>query len=846
MKNKKALKMIVTATVAANVLASTFITAAPGMAFAAENSEQGTSIGTKAETKLTGETRAVLNNLVVNPQFNGMTGWQYGTNLPAATTFTPGKDGSLSITTQSSPGQNTAPYVIQQIPTIVGHKYRVTATLTDIASSNHFALRFADEVAKLGEPNSGGWFTITGTNEVSFEATADSSAELLCLDLLNRNMGGTFKFSNVSIVDLTAVKTTINAISTDSTVATGEGQPGETVTIKNGTTTIKTGTVDANGDYSVTIPKQAYGSIIAATVASSAATTVVAQGAIAPTTINSLTSDHTNVSGKGEPGATVVIKNGSTQVASGIVAANGTYAITIPKQAYGSTVTATVTLNGKTSSASTVVTQETLIQTTINAITTQQTNVSGTGEPGAAIIIKNDATMLAVGIVPANGQYNFVISKQAANSTVVATVMKNDQISSASTVVVKNAPSTPVLDTVTDKSTKATGTGDPGNTITIKIKDGDVTLTYIGLVDDFGEFSIPIDTPNAGATVDAIAKDQDNILSEKVTQTVIDVTAPNAPTVEGLNDTSTKITGKGEANAVVTVTLASGGTIIGETDANGNFSITIPKQAIGKQVSVAITDVAGNTSTTTVVTVEAAILANPTVNRVSNQDTKITGTGVAGATVTVNVDGKNYTGTVDTNGNYEIAVPKLAAGLEASVQQTKDGKTSGVVKTIVQDDRIPSAPQANTVSDTDTKATGTGTAGDTITIKLPSGGSVTGIVAPNGTWSITIPKQAAGAKLEVTATSPQGKASPATTITVEQQAQSGSLTANDFTVSGDKYITGTYSGDVAKISMFQNGTEFKGAAMKDGEFSFYAADKKIKKTDGNHHGCHTIKTVNEL
>ncbi|WP_149024004.1 immunoglobulin-like domain-containing protein [Listeria grandensis] len=62
-------------------------------------------------------------------------------------------------------------------------------------------------------------------------------------------------------------------------------------------------------------------------------------------------------------------------------------------------------------------------------------------------------------------------------------------------------------------------------------------------------------------------------------------------------------------------------------------------------------------------------------------------------------------------------------------------------------------------------------------------------------------------------------------------ATSGTISPNEFAVGGDKYITGTYSGDVVKISMFQNGTEFKGAAMKDGEFSFYATDKKIKKTD---------------
>lgn len=60
----------------------------------------------------------------------------------------------------------------------------------------------------------------------------------------------------------------------------------------------------------------------------------------------------------------------------------------------------------------------------------------------------------------------------------------------------------------------------------------------------------------------------------------------------------------------------------------------------------------------------------------------------------------------------------------------------------------------------------------------------------------------------------------------------GTVTPNDFTI-GDKYITGTYSGDVASISMLLNSEDnkFNGATVKNGEFSFYVNDKKIKKTD---------------
>ncbi|MBC1434913.1 carbohydrate-binding protein [Listeria rocourtiae] len=57
------------------------------------------------------------------------------------------------------------------------------------------------------------------------------------------------------------------------------------------------------------------------------------------------------------------------------------------------------------------------------------------------------------------------------------------------------------------------------------------------------------------------------------------------------------------------------------------------------------------------------------------------------------------------------------------------------------------------------------------------------------------------------------------------------LALTPFYIGVDKYVTGTYNGNVAKISFFQNGVESKNASLKNGEFSFYVQDKKIKKTD---------------
>ncbi|MBC1435553.1 hypothetical protein HB848_09390, partial [Listeria rocourtiae] len=60
----------------------------------------------------------------------------------------------------------------------------------------------------------------------------------------------------------------------------------------------------------------------------------------------------------------------------------------------------------------------------------------------------------------------------------------------------------------------------------------------------------------------------------------------------------------------------------------------------------------------------------------------------------------------------------------------------------------------------------------------------------------------------------------------------GTITPADFLIGGDKYVTGTFTGSVAKISLLVNDKEYTGGAVKaDGTFTFYANDKNIKKTD---------------
>ncbi|MBC1334480.1 hypothetical protein HB820_04165 [Listeria booriae] len=784
MSKNQTMKKVAMAVVAANVVASSLITAMPAKSMAAEN--QGTEAGNKAEKKLMGGLKS-SQNLLQNTQFNGMDNWQVSVNGAYASSIFEFND---TVT-----GNNNAWNNVQS--SVGGNNF------ASVKPNNDGSIELKTELAKQTNPNVGldiylsqGFTTIPGhVYQLNFAAT--NMITSFYSVRINNNInpwGGSLVYNSGDFMGVSTSKTTtFTANSTTSRIH-----------LKNYT--------NANGVGSVKFSGLSIRDI----------------STIDTTVLEGIDTDSTNAIGTGEPGGNVVLRNGNEEIGTGTVDANGNYSITIPKQTYGSTITATVTANSLTSTTNQVVSQGTLITPAISNLTNQSTTASGTGEAGSTLTFKANGIEYPT-TVTSDGTWSVTIPKQAANAVVEATSVLNGVSSAKATATVSyEGPNTPVLDNVTNTSTRVTGTGDPGNTITVKVKPSNIS--YRGTVDVFGEFSINIDTPDAGATVEAVAQDSTGTISPKATKTVLDVIAPDAPSVNAVKDTDTIISGTGEANCDVAVKLPSGGIIEGRTDSEGAFSITIPKQAIGAHIEVSLTDEAGNKGAATTVTVQADVLANPTVNRVSNQDTKVTGTGVAGATVTVKANNMTYTGTVQTDGTYEVTVPKLAAGTNVAVEQTKAGKTSGSVTTIVQDDRTPAAPVVNPVKDSDTTVTGTGTPGDSIQVTTPDGSHYGAIVADNGTWSVTIPVQEAGAKIDVTATASNGNTSPKTDITIAQTPQSGTLTTKDFTIGKDQYIVGNFTGDVKNFRVTIGSNVYVGGSIDKvkGTYTFYALDKATK------------------
>ncbi|WP_226957060.1 Ig-like domain-containing protein, partial [Staphylococcus cohnii] len=260
---------------------------------------------------------------------------------------------------------------------------------------------------------------------------------------------------------------------------------------------------------------------------------------------------------------------------------------------------------------------------------------------------------------------------------------------------------------------------------------------------------IPSDVDlDGGEEIKVVATDKDGNKSEETTTTVVDTTAPSAPTVNGVTSDDTTIGGTAEPGSTVTVTFPDGTTATGTADSEGNYTIEIPSDVDldgGEPIKVVATDKDGNTSseaTTTVVDTTAP--EAPTVKGVTSEDTTIGGTAEPGSTVTVTFpDGITATGTADSEGNYTIDIPsnvKLDGGEDIIVTaKDKDGNTSEEATTTVKDTTAPSAPTVNGVTSDDTTIGGTAEPGSTVTVTFPDGTTATVTTDDQGNYTIEIP-----------------------------------------------------------------------------------------------------------
>ncbi|RZI05731.1 YSIRK-type signal peptide-containing protein, partial [Staphylococcus condimenti] len=447
-----------------------------------------------------------------------------------------------------------------------------------------------------------------------------------------------------------------------------EGQTPPTITIDEGTV-LPNGTVPGTTEVPVTVTYPD-GSTDHITVP------VTTQPA-APV-VNPVEAGSSEVTGTGYPEGTVTVTlpDGTTETAT--VDPSGNWKVETDNPLKDSdVVNATQTVGTtndnqpNTSPVGTTTVEDTKAPSAppINPVEAGSTEVTGTGEPGGTVTVTFPDGTTGTGTVDNDGNWSVPVpegttlnngDEVTANETDKA---GNTSTDSTATVTDTKAPSAPPINPVEAGSSEVTGTGTPGDTVTVTFPDG---TTGTGKVDNDGNWTVDVPegtTLNNGDKVTANETDEAGNTSPSNASTVTDTQAPDAPVINPVEAGSTEITGTGEPDSTVTVTFPDGTTGTGTVDNDGNWTVPVPEGTTlnnGDEVTANETDKAGNTSTDTTATVTDTQAPDaPVINPVNTGDNTVTGTGEPGGTVTVTFpDGTTGTGTVDNDGNWKVPVPE--------------------------------------------------------------------------------------------------------------------------------------------------------------------------------------------
>ncbi|MBC6301412.1 immunoglobulin-like domain-containing protein, partial [Listeria booriae] len=649
--------------------------------------------------------------------------------------------------------------------------------------------------------------------------------------------GQTSSSVNTTVTQGTVAAPVISPVTSDDTKVKGTGIKGAVVTL-----TIDghdyTGLVDDNGDYSITIVKQPAGTTITAkqeinSKVSSNATATVTQGAVTPPTVNPVTTDDTAVTGTGMKGATVKLTIGGIDY-TGTVDNDGNYSIAILKQPAGTVITATETLNGKTSSATiAAVTQGTVAAPTINSLTTEDTTARGTGITGAVVTITIGSNTYTGTVT--NGEYAITIPKQAAGTVVNAKQTLNDKTSAnASTTVTQGSIAAPTVGAVTTDSTTVTGTGVVGATVTVTIG----STPYTGAVAANGTYSITIPKQPFGTAI-TVKQALNGKTSANASTTVAQGTVA-APTISAVTTDDTTVKGTGIAGATVTVTIGST-PYTGTVAANGTYSITIPKQAAGTVISVKQT-LNSKTSTavnTTVAAVQTTLTANSFTIGVDGY-IKGTYTGSSVNKLAIEVNGTIQQKITVTGSPYQYyAKGKVTSATDQVyvISYNANGDQLKRVKVDIKTLSSGTITPATFYVGKDNYVTGTLT-GDISKFSLTINGVETTRInvttAPTFRYYANNLIRNLTDVVTVNGYDSAGKLLDSKPVTVDENRgnQGAIATVATFTLGKDSYVTGTYTGDIAKVELQVNNVALQRITVpKDGTIKYYAKGKINALTD---------------
>ncbi len=381
----------------------------------------------------------------------------------------------------------------------------------------------------------------------------------------------------------------------------------------------------------------------------------------------------------------------------------------------------------------------------------------------------------------------------------VSTINGNTASATHAYSVDATAPTLAINTIATDDILNAAEAGNPltisgsssaeaGQMVTVTLNG----VTYTGTVQADGSWSVSVPTADLSNltasqyTVSASVSDKAGNPASTTHGLAVDLTVPvlTINTVSGDDIINAAEHGQalvisgsstgGEAGDVITVTLNSK-TYTTTLDASGNWSVGVPLSdvtALGSgphTITAAITDAAGNSddaSRTVTVNLTAptiginTIATDDVINATEKgADLQITGTSnqPAGTTITVTLNGQNYTATTDASGNWSATVPASAVSALGEANYTvtanvtdKAGNSNSASHNVLVNSALPAVTINAVATDDIINAAEAGNAqtisgqvtgaaqGDTVTVTL-GGNTYTATVQANLSWSVDVP-----------------------------------------------------------------------------------------------------------
>ncbi|WP_425977592.1 Ig-like domain-containing protein [Enterobacter roggenkampii] len=607
---------------------------------------------------------------------------------------------------------------------------------------------------------SGSWSVGVPAADVGALVNGDQTISATLTDKAGNSTTATHEFD----VSLTAPVVAINTLAADDVInATEKGQDlqvsgtsnqpeGTAITVTlNGIN--YTATTDASGNWSVTVPAANVSALGEASYAVTASVTDAAG--------NSASTGHSVLVDSALPQVTINPVATDDVINAVEVAAGQTLSGKVSGAVSGDTVT--ITLGGNTYTAtvqddlswsvnvpSSVLTAIGNGDLTVSASVTNGHGNTGSGERDITI----DANLPGLRVDTVAGD-DVINSIEHAQNLIITGSSDGLATGAALTVTVngKTYAATVLADGTWTAAIPAADVSALGaGTVTVKVEGHSAAGNPVSISHD-----VKVDLATVAISINPIASDDVINAAEKGADLVLSGSTTNV-----------------EENQTVTITFG-GKSYTATVDADGNWTATVPSADLGSlkdgdaSVQVSVTNVNGNSASAgreysvdaTAPTVSIEIVSDNNIINAAEAQQDLVVNGVtnaeAGQTVTVTLNGVDYTTTVQANGSWSVTVPSADVGaitdgnytISAAVSD-KAGNPASADRDVLVDTTVPQLT-IHTVSDDDVInsaehaqaliVTGSVTgaaAGDVVTVTL-NGKSYTATLDASGNWSVGVP-----------------------------------------------------------------------------------------------------------